>query len=416
MNKKVMLIILFSCLTNMVWSQSHLSKKINIKLQKQPIKDALTIISNDGDFNFSYNAKAVNKDSLISIDVKNKTVLEALRLMFDASYDFKESGSYVIIRRKAISTSNIIAKAPVQTDHFFITGYVIDEESGDKLQDATIYEKNNLISTMTDEKGAFSLKLKNKYNTASISISKSDYYDTTVIVKSNFNQKLTIAISKKEPAFVALPQPDDTSFDTEQFVKNTTENQFLKIEKRWFTNFFISSKQKIRSLNLKRFYTTRAYQFSLVPGLSTHGRMNPQVINGISINLLGGYSGGTSKFEVGGLFNIDKNDVKHCQIAGLFNLVGGKMKGVQIASLYNETNDSVKGIQLSGLVNVAKDEVEGFQIATLYNKAKRINGLQIGFINVTEGTEGTSIGFVNISKGKRHKHRVSFIARLPRKS
>ena len=50
------------------------------------------------------------------------------------------------------------------------------------------------------------------------------------------------------------------------------------------------------------------------------------------------------------------------------------------------------------------------------NKAKNIKGLQIGLVNVTNGTDGTSVGLINISKGKRAKHRVGFLLRVPRKN
>lgn len=414
--KKISIVIIPILLfTQIVFAQNHLNKIISVNVKSLPLQDALTVISNEGDFTFSYNSKVVKKDSIVSISAKSKSVQDILRMLFKSNYDFKESGNYIIIRRKAITTSSVISKSPVTTDYFYITGVIIDEETGDKIPDATIYEQQNLISSMTDEKGNFSLKLKNKYKTASVSISKQDYKDTTVEIKTNFNQKLTIALAKKEPEFVAI---EDAQFKNVEAEKGTIrkEDYLLVIEKKWFTNLFLTSKQKIQSLNLKKFYTTRGYQFSLIPGIGTHGKMNPQVVNGISINLIGGYSGGTSIFEVGGIFNIDKRDVKSCQVAGAVNLVGGKMDGVQVSSLYNEVNDTVKGTQIAGLANVAKNEVKGIQIASLYNKAKNIKGLQIGLVNVTNGTDGTSVGLINISKGKRAKHRVGFLLRVPRKN
>jgi hypothetical protein len=411
MTKISIVIIPILLLTQIVFAQNHLSKIISVNVKSLPLQDALMVISNEGDFAFSYNSKVVKKDSIVSITAKSKSVQDILRTLFKSGYDFKESGNYIIIRRKVITTSSVISNSPVTSDHFYITGVIIDEETGDKIPDATIYEQQNLISSMTDEKG----NLKNKFKTASVSISKQDYKDTTVEIKTNFNQKLTIALAKKEPEFVAMEEAQTKNEEAETGTIRK-EDYVLVLEKKWFTNLFLTSKQKIQSLNLKKFYTTRGYQFSIIPGIGTHGKMNPQVVNGISINLIGGYSGGTSIVEVGGIFNIDKRDVKSCQIAGAVNLVGGKMDGVQISSLYNEVNDTVRGTQIAGLANVAKKEVKGIQIASLYNKAKNIKGLQIGFVNVTDGTDGTSVGLINISKGKRAKHRVGFILRVPRKS
>ena len=412
--------ILILGLLCMAWhglAQSHLSKLISIEVKSQPIKDVLTIISNEADFNFSYNSKSVNKDSLVSLSIKNASVNQALRKIFNSNYEFKETGAYVIIRRRVISTSNVVAAKPAHAEYYYITGVVQDEETGERLADATVYEKVNLISTLTDHNGKFSMRLKNKYKTASLSFSKDGYSDTTLDIKSNFDQNMSIALSKLDPPYVAFgpPRPDDFIENTRQAPKQDIiqgESEF-SVEHKWISRLLISSKQRIRSMNLKRFYTTRSYQFSIVPGLSSHGRMNPQVTNGVSINLLGGYSGGTNVFEVGTLFNIDKKHVKYGQVAGLFNLVGGNLNGIQVASIYNEVADTVHGTQVSGLVNKAS-EVKGIQVASLYNKAKSISGLQIGLINVTEGLQGTSIGLINISKGKRSKYKVGFILRLPR--
>jgi hypothetical protein len=293
---------------------------------------------------------------------------------------------------------------------------MVDDETGEKIPDATIYEKQHLISSLTDANGYFSLRLKNKYPSVSISISKADYCDTSLEVQAKFNQKVNIALSRKSQP-MAMTQtviPDFTSIaDAEGgFVQEEEEDD--AIERKWIGRVLLSSKQRIRSLNLKKFYTTRAYQFSFVPGLSSHGRMNAQVISKTSINLIGGYSGGVDVIEIGGVFNIVKKDVKSVQLAGAFNVVGGNVQGVQAASLFNQVDGDADGVQVAGLANIVKKEVSGLQVSTLYNYAKSVKGLQIGLINVTDSNEGSSIGLINISKGKHHRW-VGFLVRFPRK-
>ncbi len=84
------------------------------------------------------------------------------------------------------------------------------------------------------------------------------------------------------------------------------------VERTTIGKWFVSSKQKIQSINLRKFFVVRPYQVSVIPGVSTNGALNSQVINNFSFNILGGYSGGTNGFELGGLFNIDKKDVAVC--------------------------------------------------------------------------------------------------------
>lgn len=417
MTRTYPIILLLVFISFCSYSQGHLSKIISLDIKSQPIKEVLTIISNEGEFNFSYNSKAVNRDSLISFSIQKGTVLQALRKIFDASYEFKETGAYVIIRRKSIATSSVVLSKPTTSEHYFISGTLIDEETGERLADATVYEKINLISTLTDQEGKFSLKLKNKYKSASLSFSKDGYIDTTVNIQSNVNQKMTIALVKNIPTYIHVGPEFSSEYllDNDNIIHQPVEEYGSKfsVEWKWISNLLMSSKQRIRSLNLKRFYTTRAYQISLIPGVGTHGKMTPQVTSDFSINILGGYSGGTRKLEVGTLFNIDKLDVKYVQLAGLFNIVGKNVHGLQASSLYNEVGDTMKGVQVGGLLNKAT-HLDGVQIATLYNKVKTISGVQIGLINVTESRQGTSIGLLNFSKGRRSKYRIGFLVRLPR--
>ena len=395
-------------------AQSLLKNTVSIRAHRQPLGDVLTLISNESNVYFSYNSKMINRDSLVTIQAVNKPLAEVLRMLFHSGYEFKESGSYIIIRRRPVSTSSVKAKATAADEHYWIQGRVLEAESGFPLADATVYEKQQLISALTDQEGRFALKLKNKYPSASLSVSKQGYQDTSMVLQPRFHQEVTVALESKEPEMpekVLIAQ--QVNQDTVKEMRANDDLPAEDVERKWITNVFVSTKQKIQSLNLKKFYTTRAYQFSVWPSLGTHGRMNAQVTNHVSINLLGGYSGGMDGFEIGTLFNLTKRHVRGIQVAGLFNLVGGKVKGTQIASLYNESGDTTRGIQISGLVNVARGIVQGIQIASVVNKAARVQGVQIGLINITGSTEGTSIGFINISKGRRT--RVGFILRMPRK-
>ncbi len=418
MKQRIFLIFVLSVLNSALFAQSLLSGTVTIKAKNQPLHEVLTIISNESNVNFSYNTKSIRRDSLITVNAVNRPLSEVLRMIFNAGYEFKESGNYIIIRRKPVSTSNVVSKSQTNTDYYMISGFVVDDETGEKIPDATVYEKQHLISSMTDAQGFFTLKLKNKYPVASISVSKTDYNDTSIQIQAKYNHKVTIALTQKDiPMNLAVKPRYFTAEETAEAVPPAEdENPDDVIETKWIGRVLFSSKQRIRSLNLKKFYTTRAYQFSLVPGLSTHGKMNAQVINKTSINLIGGYSGGVDLVEIGGVFNIDKKDVKSLQLAGVFNIVGGNVKGVQAACVFNQAEGSVDGIQIGGLCNMVKKDVKGLQIATLYNKAKSIRGVQIGFINHTETQEGTSIGFINISKNKKGKNKIGFIVRFPRKT
>src|SRR5205814_7962213 len=135
----------------------------------------------------------------------------------------------------------------------------------------------------------------------------------------------------------------------------------MRVEKTAVGAFLLSASQKVQSLNLKDFFAQRPFQFSVIPGVSSHGKLSPQIINNFSLNIFGGYSGGVNGLEVAGLFNIDKKTVQYLQIAGLSNVVGGPMNGLQVGGLHNTVLDSVAGLQIGGVNNFVKARLVGVQ-------------------------------------------------------
>jgi len=440
--------------------QNLLSKNISLDVNRQRLDNVLEILSNKGDFYFSYNSKIVKKDSLISLSVRNKTVKETLAMLFNNTYEFVESGNYVIIRKAPIRMTMVTNKAAVEDKIYSVSGYVFDEQSGVAIDEASVYEKKQLASALTNDAGFFKLKLKSsKTSTATLFISKEFYEDTSIVIEPRHNQELTITmmpVEKEEDKVTVAPEdylvPDSirTAADTVSKALSPIVDS-AKVERTGMGRFLLSTKQQVQSLNLKHFFTTRPVQVSLTPGLGSHGKMSGQVVNNFSLNVLGGYTAGTNGVEIGGVFNIDKKEVKYFQAAGIFNVDGGKMTGFQVAGInntvldtsygfqaaginnlvkgkfagfqvggvYNHVADSVKGVQAAGVANFARrklsgvqiagvgnvsnKETDGVQIAGVFNYSKKLRGVQIGLINIADTSEGYSIGLINIIIKGYHK-------------
>src|SRR4030095_10562797 len=445
--------------------QDFLSKNISLEVNRQRLDNVLEILSNKGDFYFSYNSKIVKKDSLVSLSARNKTVREILGLLFNNTYEFKESGNYVIIRKAPIRMTMVTNKAAAEEKIYSVSGYVFDEQSGTAINNASVYEKKQLASALTDDAGYFKLKLKSsKTSAVTLSISKEFYEDTLIMIEPRHNQELTITmmpVEKEEDKVTVAPEdylvPDSLKRNSDTISKaGTPSTDSTNVERTGMGKFLLSTKQKVQSLNLKDFFATRPFQVSLVPGLGSHGKMNGQVVNNFSLNVLGGYTAGTNGVEIGGLFNIDKKEVKYFQAAGIFNVDGGKMRGFQVAGInntvldtsygfeaaginnlvkgkfagfqvggiYNHVADSVKGVQaagvanfarrklsgvqLAGVGNVSNKETDGVQIAGVFNYSRKLRGVQIGLINVADTSAGYSIGLINIIIKGYHKLSFSF--------
>jgi len=459
-------IILFIFISSATYGQANLQKNISLDVNRQRLDNVLEILSNKGDFYFSYNSNIIKKDSLVSFRASNKTVKEILTQLFNNTYEFKESGNYIIIRKAPIRMTLVTQKGVTEEKIYSVSGFVYDEQSGAAINEASIYEKKMLASALTNTEGYFKIKLKSsKSSTAELTVSKEFYEDTTIKIQPRFDQQLSITMMPVEiPGNNVVIKPEDyLSPDSLQVTPDTTlveqppvVTDSIKVQQTGVGRFLLSGKQKVQSLNLKNFFTTRPFQISLVPGVSTHGQLNSQVINNFSLNIFGGYTAGTNGVEIGGLFNIDQKDVKYFQAAGLFNSVGGevkgfqvaginnlvqdnaygfqaaginnfvtgKMHGFQVAGIYNHVSDSVKGfqaagignfskekvsgVQIGGVANISNKEMNGVQIAGVVNYTKKLKGLQIGLINIADTSEGYSIGLINIIiKGY---HKLSFSA------
>ena len=147
-------------------------------------------------------------------------------------------------------------------------------------------------------------------------------------------------------------------------------------------------------------------QISIVPYLGTNGGNSGNTINDFSFNLFGGYSAGTNKLELAGLFNINRFDAKHAQFAGIFNQVGGSFEGAQFAGIVNSTLDSIRGVQGAGIVNFTSGKVDGAQMAGITNfTSKSMRGFQgAGILNFAgqnlTGFQGA--GIANFAGGNVH--------------
>jgi hypothetical protein len=443
------------------YGQKLLNRTISVQVNRQRLDNVLEIISNKGDFYFSYNSNIIKKDSLVSFNYANKTVGFILNHLFNKTYEFKESGNYIIIRKAPVRITIVTNKGEVKEKTYAVAGYVYNEQSGAAINEASIYEKNILAAAFTNEQGYFKIKLKSsKAKFTELTVSKEYYEDTTISIEPNRNQEVSITLIPVEslvnnvtvsPQDYLSPDPVPASDSLPSPNMYPEKADTLKVEKLGLSRLFLSAKQKVQSVNLKNFFTTRPIQFSLTPKLSSHGYLSAQVVNNFSFNLLGGYVGGTNGLEIGGLFNIDKKDMQYMQVAGLFNLVGGGLKGFQVAGInntvldtvkgfqvagvnnfvmgkfggfqvggvYNHVNESfsgfqvggvanfvnkkVSGLQIAGVANISSKETDGVQIAGVVNYSKRLKGLQIGLINIADTSNGFSIGLINIVFNGYHK-------------
>lgn len=413
-------IVIVFCVINFLFSslldteakaQNKLNKLVSIHVKKARLAALLDTLAMMNSFYFSYSDDQVKGDSLVTLSVTNQPLRMVLDTLFKGNVDYKETPGYVILR---LAPNNLTMQAETdgsKEQSYYISGYVLDERTGLALANASVYEKRLLVSTMTNQKGFFKIRIKSA-GIVTLTVSKEFYKDASV----NFLSDVSISL-----------KPDNATYNADL---NPS-----KAEKNWLGRIFISSAQRMQSVNLGGYFATVPFQTSFTPGLSSHGMMSSQVVNHFSINALGGYTAGLDGVELGGLFNINKQDVRYLQLAGLFNVVGGnfsglqlsgignnvlkKVEGLQVGGIYNMVSDSVKGGQvagilnynkkdskgfnLAGIANITGNKAEGIQIAGILNKAKVMNGFSFGVVNIADTLNGYAVGLLNLSRNGYHQ-------------
>ncbi len=361
---KLTLIILFITAPLLTMAQPFLNQAVSINAKNKPVGEVLKSIGKQGGFYFSYNSELIKDDSLVSITANNKSVRQILGMLFDKNFEYTETKTHIIIQ-------------PSAAMYWYATGYVKDEMTGEGIAYASVYEKTQFVSTLTNELGYFRLRLRDRNKTATISVSKSWYADTAIVISPQTKQDVKVGIKPK-------------NFELDSFVVTRKTG----VEGNWLSRMFLSSKQRMQGMNLGKFFADKPYQTSFIPGLSTHGSMSSQSVNKFSFNVLGGYTGGVNGFEMAGVFNINKTNVRGAQLAGIFNMADGNVSGLQIAGVYNHVMKASEGWQFAGVSNLVNADLAGIQIGGVYNHVwGAIEGAQIcGVTNLAKGSvEGAQI-------------------------
>ncbi|WP_316836041.1 carboxypeptidase-like regulatory domain-containing protein [Pedobacter nutrimenti] len=355
-------------------AQSLLHRTISVRSQNQPLGKVMTQIEEKAGLLFSYQSKIIPQDSLVNFQCTELSINEVLDKLLDERYDYSETRNFIILRYAPKRLSLVLDKAWGDQEKYTIKGYVIDEHTRQKIRDASVYERNLAQATLTDENGYFEISLSHINQPIALRISKENYKELTTYYL------LEVKI-----------QPSGKTIRTEEISEDPGD-----LITNGLAQFLISSKQRIHALNLGNMISTAPYQASLTPAINTHGNFSGQIVNEISLNVIGGYSAGVDGVEVGGIFNLNKMNMRGVQLAGIFNINGGKADGLQLAGVYNDVKGSRTGVQLAGIFNTVHGKSSGLQMSGILNQADQLSGFQFGLINVAHSSTGYSLGLLNL--------------------
>jgi hypothetical protein len=367
-------------------AQQHgpiLQRRITVHAEHVRLQTALAQMARDGGFKLSYNAAAVPSDSLVTLHAENDKVGVVLERLLPQGLQWKESGGHLII-----------SGTRTRRQRFSSTGQVVDATDGRPIISASVVEVKRSNAVITAADGSFEIALAGDVESTPLLFSRRGYRDTVLFVPRN------APIGR-----VALKPVEKL-----ERLEPICLQDRCGVEDLGVARLLVPGSQLQQAVNLD--YTEqRDWQVSLIPSVSTNGAISGSVVNRFSFNVIGGYARGTNGVEIGGILNMESNDVHGLQIAGATNLVGGHTRGVQIAGGVNHAMRSSEGLQLAGAGNVVWDTLAGAQIAGGVNIVKRVmTGTQIsGAANIAlQDLNGLQVsGGVNITHGVVNKAQVA---------
>jgi hypothetical protein len=350
--KKAKLILLFIFIFSNLLSQNV----VNLKLQNEKLGVAMKLITQQAGVEFSYNPWVVNTNRMVSVNIVNKKVKEAVDLLIGDMYFYTIKGKYVIITSVKKLPEIAVDNEPV----------IAENKKNENEGSGNGFDSGLRIigdSKIADERIGM---------------------ESPLLINNQVNETIML---KRIAGIITLSALTWGSADAQS--KQPKEAPVNKIE-------YNTGLQKSTA------------QFTFITPLGTDGKSTKEKEYKFSLNILGGITGGVNGVEFGGLFNINKQDMRGLQIAGLFNRTGGIAGGVQFAGLANVVQKSsgfqmagmvnytagINDVQMAGLINMAAGS--RFQMAGLANCAWGAD-VQIGIVNIAQQA-GFQMGVVNISE------------------
>ncbi|GAB3974458.1 hypothetical protein GCM10028806_30190 [Spirosoma terrae] len=406
-----------------------LERIISVDIRNQRLEDALRQISSAGRFEFAYSPSHIDGNALVSIRLTNAPVRQVLSQLFANSVTVKSRGNHLILLK-----ADQPDPAPKS---LLLDGYILDEQTGERIGQASIFEKTTLASTVSNPFGYYRIKLPTDIPVIRLDVRKQAYVGESVTIRGKFTHSVNVRLKPLPPqvSVAALPirRTEDTTRPADPLASvsvsmpavvpdSTPESKpsLLDRGRMSIMNLFVSAQQAVHDINLSRDTLYRDWQVSFVPYIGTNHRLSGRIVNRISVNMLAGYSFGVRSFEVGGLLNLVQADVYGFQAGGLGNLVGREVIGTQIGGLFNVNGGSVSGFQAGGLFNVNMKNARGVQVGGLFNTTlgEQRGMVQIGGLMNVAGQTLTGVqiaGILNVARQDVHGWQISGILNRARR-
>lgn len=191
--------VILSSLTCFAANLPALEREVSVRAQNEPVKEVLSLVAQQAGIQFSYNPAKVTVTNKVSLSLLKKPVRLVLNLLFKNSVQYKQKGNYIILIAAPAPAANVPVKK------IAISGYIHDTR-GYKLIDASVFDKKNQLSAVTNVYGFFSLQIPANTLPIEIRVLKENYLDTSIIIQT-FENTIDIILQREPERIVPIINP-----------------------------------------------------------------------------------------------------------------------------------------------------------------------------------------------------------------
>ncbi|KKX52028.1 hypothetical protein [Sphingobacterium sp. IITKGP-BTPF85] len=155
---------------------------------------------------FSFNSNILQTDSVIQVSAYKGSLYGFLDHTLGKEYSFKEIGKHIIIQYTPQRMAVDVEVQSQDKNKVVITGYIKNIRTNKPISDASIFDRDALLSTLTDKNGYFELDVKKKISLIAVNVSKAMFRDTSVLVIFPIDTE----VGNKKRSMVTLPDMSKT--------------------------------------------------------------------------------------------------------------------------------------------------------------------------------------------------------------
>ncbi len=133
---------------------------ISVNIDNLKLSDALKVLSDETDFNFSYNDLRINEEKLISAKAENQSMTDLLKqISKDYGLKFKRINDNIYVSKKEKAGSDVVEEITAIFQERQITGKVVSSEDNSGLPGVNVIVQGSTTGTITDIDGKYVLNV-----------------------------------------------------------------------------------------------------------------------------------------------------------------------------------------------------------------------------------------------------------------